>query len=230
MKTVYTRRMSEKKDIEFIHLHTHTHFSLLDGLSKVDKVVARAKELGMSAIAMTDHGAMYGAIEFYKACKAAGIKPIIGVEAYIAERTRFDKEAGIDSRRYHLTLLAKNETGYKNLIKLVTFSYLEGFYYKPRMDKELLKKYSVGLVCRSGCMGGELSRALNNNKKEKAEKIIKEYCDIFGKENYFLEIMNHPNVEGDKEIREGIIALGRKLKIPLVATQDSHYPNSDDHK
>src|SRR3989338_2222202 len=132
----------EEKRGEFIPLHTHTHFSLLDGLSKVDKVVERAKELGMSAIAMTDHGAMYGAIQFYKACTKVGIKPIIGVEAYIANRTRHDKQSGIDNKRFHLTLLAKNAEGYKNLVRLTTAAHIEGYYYKPRMDKDILRMYS----------------------------------------------------------------------------------------
>ena len=138
----------------FVHLHTHSHYSLLDGLSKVDAMVKRAQELKMPALALTDHGNMYGAIEFYKLCKSHGIKPIIGVEAYIAERTRFDKEPGIDAKRYHLTLLAKNEKGYKNLLKLVSRANLEGYYYKPRMDKELLREHSEGIICLSGCFGG----------------------------------------------------------------------------
>src|SRR3990167_4506771 len=231
MKTVYTRRMSEKKDIEFIHLHTHTHFSLLDGLSKVDKVVARAKELGMSAIAMTDHGAMYGAIEFYKACKAAGIKPIIGVEAYIANRTRLDKESGIDNKRFHLTLLAKNETGYRNLVRLTTAAHIEGYYYKPRMDKDILRMYSSGVIALSGCPAGELGRAiLRSNDLERAEAIIREHQEIFGKENYFIEIMHHPDVEDFERWRSTLIMLAHKLDVPLVATQDSHYINPDDSR
>src|SRR3989344_1027327 len=229
MKTVYTRRMSEKKDIEFIHLHTHTHFSLLDGLSKVDKVVARAKELGMSAIAMTDHGAMYGAIEFYKACKAAGIKPIIGVEAYIANRTRLDKESGIDNKRFHLTLLAKNETGYRNLVRLTTAAHIEGYYYKPRMDKDILRMYSSGVIALSGCPAGELGRAiLRSNDLERSEAIIREHQEIFGKENYFIEIMHHPDVEDFERWRSTLIMLSKKLDVPLVATQDSHYIHPDD--
>ena len=214
----------------FVHLHTHSHYSLLDGLSKVDAMVKRAQELKMPALALTDHGNMYGAIEFYKLCKSHGIKPIIGVEAYIAERTRFDKEPGIDAKRYHLTLLAKNEKGYKNLLKLVSRANLEGYYYKPRMDKELLREHSEGIICLSGCFGGELSRALSAHNDEKARAIIAEYQDIFGKENYFLEIMAHVKMDGAKEVRDKIVALGRELNIPLVATHDSHYLDEDDHK
>ena len=215
---------------KFVHLHTHSHYSLLDGLSKIDQLVKLAKEDGMPALALTDHGNLYGAMEFYKACKKEEIKPIIGVEVYIAKRTRFDKEPGIDNKRYHLTLLAKNEKGYKNLIRLVTLSNLEGFYYKPRVDKEVLKKYNDGIICLSGCLASELSQFILNKENEKAENIIKEYQNIFGKDNYFLEIMKHPNVDGDERVRNGIINLGKKFNIPLVATQDSHYQCSGDKK
>ena len=220
----------EKTEANFIHLHTHSHYSLLDGLSKLKDLVELAKKFKMPAIAITDHGNMYGAIEFYKLAKKEGIKPIIGVEAYIAERSRLDKEYGIDNKRYHLTLLAKNLEGYKNLIRLVTISNLEGYYYKPRMDKEILRKYAGGLICLSGCLGGELSRAVANKDEEKAEMIIKEHLEIFGKENYFIEIQSHPNVENDKYVRESLIALAKKHDIPLVATQDSHYPCTEDHE
>ena len=217
-------------EAKFVHLHTHSHYSLLDGLSKVEKLVELAKKYKMPAMAITDHGNMYAAIEFYKLAKKEGIKPIIGVEAYIAERSRLDKEPGIDNKRYHLTLLAKNLEGYKNLMRLVTLANLEGYYYKPRMDKEILRKYSSGIIALSGCLGGELSRALANKDEERAERIIKEYQEIFGTENYFLEIMKHSNVQGDEEVRNGIVALGKKFNIPLVATIDSHYPCTDDHK
>lgn len=215
---------------KFIHLHTHSHYSLLDGMSKIDEMVRLAQKHGMPALALTDHGNLYGAIEFYKTCKSHGIKPIIGVEAYIAKRTRFDKEPRIDSERYHLTLLAYNNQGYKNLIKLVTFAHLEGHYYKPRMDKELLRKYHEGIICLSGCLGGELSRALSNGKDADAETIAKEHQDIFGRENYFIEVMNHTKIEGAGAVREKLIALSKKMEIPLVGTQDSHYLHEDDHK
>ena len=220
----------EETKAKFIHLHTHSHYSLLDGLSKTKDLIELAKKFKMPAMAITDHGNMYGAIEFYKLAKKESIKPIIGVEVYIAERSRLDKEYGIDNKRYHLTLLAKNLEGYKNLIRLVTISNTEGYYYKPRMDKEILRKYGSGIICLSGCLAGELSQALANKDEEKAEKIIKEHQEIFGQENYFIEIMCHPHVENDQYVRESLIALAKKHNIPVVATQDSHYPCSDDHE
>ena len=190
-----------------------------------------AKKFKMPAMAITDHGNMYGAIEFYKLAKKEGIKPIIGVEAYMTAGSRLDRntEIGGTKRYYHLTLLAKNLEGYKNLIKLVTIANLEGYYYKPRMDKEILKKYSGGIIALSGCLGGELSQSILRGNEKKSEEIIREYQDIFGKENYFIEIQCHPSVENDKKVRETLIALAKKRGIMLVATQDSHYPCTDDH-
>ena len=214
----------------FIHLHTHSHYSLLDGLSKIPDMVKQCKKNEMNALAITDHGNMYGAIEFYKEAHKAGIKPIIGIEAYIAERGRKDKEPGVDNRRYHLTLLAKNKQGYKNLMRLVSISNMEGYYYKPRMDKEILREFSSGIICLSGCMGSQLSQAVLANNQEKAEALIKEHQEIFGIENYFLEIHSHPHVENDKKLRDGIIALGKKFNIKVVAGQDSHYLCIDDYK
>ncbi len=213
---------------KFIHLHTHSSYSLLDGLTKISDMVKTAKKYGMEAIALTDHGAMYGAIEFYKECKKEGIKPIIGVEGYLAARTRHDKEANIDSKRAHITLLAKNEVGYKNLIKLTTLAHLEGYYYKPRMDKEILSKHHEGIICLSGCPGSEMGRALRSGDIEKGRELVKEYQEIFGKENYFLEVMNHPEVEGSKGYIDGIKTLAKEFSIPIVGTHDSHYLHADD--
>jgi len=214
--------------MSFVHLHTHSHYSLLDGLSKVPDLVKRAKSLGMPALALTDHGSMYGAIEFYKECQKHEINPIIGVEAYMAERTRFDKEPGIDSKRHHLTLLVKNNAGYKNMMKLVTKSNMEGYYYKPRMDMDLLREHSEGIICLSGCPGSRFIKHLKNDNQEEAEKLLLEYVDIFGKENVYVEIMNHADVEWYVPLLPTIAAIAKKLDLPLVATWDSHYLNKED--
>ncbi len=216
----------------FVHLHTHSHYSLLDGLTKLDDMVKIAKDHGMTAIALTDHGNMYGAIEFYKICKKNGIKPIIGVEAYVTAGSRHDKTANTDGgkRYYHMILLAKNLQGYKNLIRLVTKANLEGYYYKPRMDKEILREFHEGIVALSGCMGGELSQTIMKGNWEKADEIIRESQEIFGKENYFIEIQSHPSIPGDPELRRDLVKLAAKHGIPTVATQDSHYPCQDDHE
>lgn len=213
--------------MKFVHLHTHTHFSLLDGLSKIDEVVGRAKELGMDALAITDHGVMYGVIEFYKKARKAGIKPILGCEMYISENGMHDKRTGIDDKRYHLVLLAKNNTGYKNLIKLVSLAHLEGYYYKPRIDKDLLRQHSDGLIALSACLAGEVSRALISKNYEKAKRIALEYKEIFG-DDYFLEIQTHPNIQDQNIVTPQIIKLSKETGIPLVATQDSHYIHAED--
>ncbi len=211
---------------KFTHLHTHSHYSLLDGLAKIDDLVLRAKELGMDSLALTDHGALYGAVEFYKKAIKAGIKPILGVEAYIAPRDRFSKETG--EKYYHLILLAKNNTGWKNLITLVTKANLEGFYYKPRMDKDLLRAHHEGLIALSGCYSSELAQAILNNQDP--EKIISEYKEIFGPENYFLEIGSHPNFSPQKheKLWNALRELSKKTNTPLAATQDIHYALQSD--
>ena len=209
--------------MSFVHLHNHTHYSLLDGLTKIDEMVKYAKEQGSPAIAITDHGTMYGVIEFYEKCKKEGIKPVIGVEAYLASRGRALKEVAEDRVNHHLLLLAKNNQGYKNLIKLVSFAHLEGFYYKPRIDWELLKKYHEGLIACTACLGGEIPHLIEAGQMEKAKKRILEYNALFGQGNFFLEIQDHPNLEGQAELNEKLIEFSRELNIPLVATNDVHY-------
>ena len=213
--------------MSFVHLHTHSHYSLLDGLAKIPELVRRAKEFGMPALALTDHGNLYGAIEFYKACKKASIKPIIGVEAYIAARSLYEKSPGIDDKRYHLILLAKNLAGYKNLIKLVTTAHLDGFYYKPRIDKQALAKHSEGLIALSGCMSGEIPRALLSNNEEKAKKLLQEYLSIFSN-NFYIEIGHHPGVPRHEDLHKKLVTFAKKHGVPIVATQDIHYLAPED--
>ncbi len=214
--------------MRFTHLHTHTHYSLLDGLSKIDDLVAHVKDLGMDSVAITDHGVLYGAIEFYQKAKKAGIKPIIGVEAYVTENM-YDKRPGAEGKNYyHLILLARDNTGYKNLMKIVTAAQLEGFYYKPRVDKNFLREHSEGLIALSACLGGEISRALLTNQYDKAKKIALEYQTIFGKDNFYLEVQQHPNIEDQTIVTKKLIELSHDTGIPMVATQDSHYLRSSD--
>ena len=212
--------------MKFTHLHVHSHYSLLDGLAKVPAIIARAKETGMDAIAITDHGVLYGAVEFYKAAKKAGVKPILGVETYVAPRDRFSKEPG--ERYYHLILLAENNVGWKNMMTLVTKAHLEGYYYRPRVDKDLLREHHEGLIALSACLGGEIGRVLMDGKFDEAKKIALEYQELFGKGNYFLEIQKHPHLSDSERIEPLIIKLSEETGIPLVATQDSHYVKSDE--
>ena len=174
---------------DFVHLHVHSEYSLLDGMCRIKDLPKRAKELGMKAIALTDHGVMYGAVNFYKECVKEGIKPIIGCEVYVAPRTRFDKESGIDDDYAHLILLAKNKTGYQNLIKLVSMSFTDGYYYKPRIDLEILEQYSEGLICLSACLAGQINQAILKDDMEKAKEIALWHKRVFG-EDYYLEIQN----------------------------------------
>lgn len=205
----------------FIHLHVHTEFSLLDGLSKIDKLVARAKEMKMDSLAITDHGTMFGVMQFYRACKAAEIKPIIGVESYMAKKSRTIHDP-TEKQPYHLLLLAKNETGYKNLLKLTSEAQLSGFYSKPRVDKELLSKYHEGLICTSGCLAAEIPRAFDEGRESQAFDLIGTYQDIFGKENFFLELQQHDIPEINK-LNEWLVRYRGKADVPLVATNDVHY-------
>ncbi len=213
----------------FVHLHVHTEYSLLDGACKIKKMMPLLKEMGQTAVAMTDHGNMYGTINFYKEAKKAGIKPIIGCEVYTAARTRFDKTKEFDSSNGHLVLLCKDNTGYKNLIEMVSFANIDGFYYKPRVDLELLRKYHEGIIALSACLAGDVPQKLLANDYEGAKKVALEYLDIFGEGNYYLEVQDH-GLEEQKIVNEGIIRLSKETGIPLVATNDAHYLQKKDAK
>ncbi|MFC2336488.1 MAG: DNA polymerase III subunit alpha [Negativicutes bacterium] len=213
----------------FVHLHTHTEYSLLDGASRISELIAEAKNLGMKALAMTDHGQMYGAVTFYKEAKKAGIKPIIGCEIYLAPQSRRDTFEVDGVRYYHLILLAENETGYRNLVQLVSLANLEGVYYKPRVDKELLRKYHEGLICLSACVAGEIPQALVRDNMERADRLVQEYIDIFGRNNFFLEIQKH-GLADEKKAAAGLVELAKKHKLGLVVTNDAHYIHRADHE
>lgn len=213
--------------MSFTHLHLHTEYSLLDGANRIKNVVLRAKELNQDSIAITDHGVMYGVIDFYKECKANDVKPIIGCECYVAARSRFNKVHGIDNERYHLVLLCKNNKGYQNLITLVSKSWTEGFYTKPRIDRELIEKYSDGLIALSGCIAGEIPKALLRGDYEGAKECAIWYNNVFGQDNFYLEIQNH-GLREQLDIIPDMIKLSKETGIPLVATNDSHYTYKDD--
>ena len=219
--------MAEKAR-NFTHLHLHTEYSLLDGACRIEGLMQRVKALGQTAVAITDHGVMYGCVDFYKAAKKAGVKPIIGCEVYVATRTRFDKVNRIDGSN-HLVLLCKNETGYKNLIKMVSAGFTEGFYNKPRVDHELLEEYHEGLICLSACLAGEISQALLAGDYEKAKNLARYYEDLFGKGNYYIEIQDH-GLDEQRTVLPLLVRLSRETGIPLVATNDAHYLEKEDSR
>src|SRR3989344_3350755 len=214
--------------MKFTHLHTHSHYSLLDGLPKIPELLDCVKELGMDSVALTDHGVMYGAVEFYKEAKARGIKPIIGCEVYVAFESRLDKRPNIDNKMYHMILLARNMQGYQNLVKLVTSAHLEGYYYKPRIDEELLEKHAEGLIGTSACLNGKIPKMLLSNKLDEAEALVKKYESWFGKGNFYLELQYHKNLPEQQTLNKKLIDLSKKTGIPLVATNDIHYLKPED--
>ncbi len=215
--------------MSFAHLHVHSEYSLLDGACRIEPMLDKIKSMGQTSVALTDHGVMYGVVDFYKAAKARGLNPIIGCEVYVAPRSRFDKVHGIDNERYHLILLCKNNTGYKNLIKLVSEGWVNGFYTKPRVDKELLEQHHEGLIALSGCLAGEVARALERNDYEEAKKVAEWYNGVFGEGNYYLEIQNH-GLDEQLRINPMLISLSKELNIPLAATNDAHYVDKQDSK
>ncbi|MEA3345099.1 MAG: DNA polymerase III subunit alpha [Chloroflexota bacterium] len=214
--------------VDFVHLHVHSEYSLLDGLTRLDELAQRTAELGMAAVALTDHGVMFGAIEFYRACKSEGIKPIIGMEIYMAPRRMTDRHPKRDRTSYHLVLLARNNTGYQNLLRIATAAQLEGFYYKPRVDKPYLREHSQGLIALSGCRAGEIPTLIHRGQMDKARETALWYRETFGPENFYLELQVHEGLPELEEINREIVKLGRELDIPLVATNDVHYINPED--
>lgn len=213
----------------FVHLHVHSHYSLLDGLGKIDDLVNRARELGMNALALTDHGVMHGVIDFYLTCKQAGLKPIIGQETYIAPRSMKSKTSGEDAKPYHLLLLAKNLEGYRNLIKITSAAHLDGYYYRPRIDRDFLSRHSRGLIATTACLASETSRYILEKQFEKLDETVNEYREIFGRDNYYLELQDHPAIAEQQVVNQHLKQLAVKHKLPLIATNDTHYVRPEDH-
>ena len=205
----------------FAHLHVHSEYSLLDGACRIGPLIERAKELGQTALAITDHGVMYGAVAFYKAAVAAGIRPIIGCEVYVARRTRFDKQHEFDAESRHLVLLCKNETGYRNLSYMVSQAFTEGFYIKPRIDMELLRQHSEGLIALSACLAGEIPRRLVNGDYDGAKEYALTMRDIFGEDSFYLELQDH-GIADQTEVNRQLLRLHNETGIPLVCTNDAH--------
>src|SRR5512134_3314526 len=215
--------------MSFAHLHVHTEYSLLDGFSNIKKLIRRVKELDMPAVAITDHGTMFGVIDFYKAATSEGIKPVIGVEAYMAARGMTDRDSKLDRSSYHLLLLAENDTGYRNLLKIASAAQLDGFYYYPRIDHDFLAAHSEGLICTSGCMSAEIPRALLNDNPEEAVRRMNWYYDVFGKDNFFVELQQH-NIKEITDLNKKLLEMGARYSANYIATNDVHYINQSDSR
>ena len=212
---------------DFVHLHVHSEYSLLDGMARLDDLLNKTKEMGQSALAITDHGVMYAVLEFYNRAQAAGVKPIIGCEIYVAPRLMSQKEVKLDSKPHHLILLAKNNVGYNNLTKIATVAQLEGFYYRPRVDKSFLRDNSEGLIALSACASGEIPRLITDGRLEQAREVATWYQEAFGPGNFFLELQRHEGMLDLEEINRHLIDIARDTDIPLIATNDVHYVNRE---
>ena len=211
----------------FVHLHLHTEFSLLDGACRIGDMMEHVKAIGQDTVAITDHGVMYGAVDFYKAAKKAGVKPIIGCEVYVAPRTRHDRVYGVDNEAWHLVLLCQNETGYRNLSFMVSMGFLEGFYGKPRVDYELLEQHHEGLICLSACLAGEIPQKLMAGDFEQAKQAALRLSGIFGPDNFYLELQDH-GIKEQQAVNQGVLRLSRETGLPLVVTNDAHYLRKED--
>ena len=213
--------------MSFVHLHVHTHYSLLDGFSKIKKLVQRTKELGMPAVAISDHGSMFGVIEFYQAARAVGVKPIIGMEGYLSPRRMYQKDAQFDKRAAHILLLAKNQTGYQNLLEIASASQLEGFYYHPRVDKEFLAEHAEGLIVTSACLKGDVPTTIMQRGVDSAVPLLDWYFEVFGRDNFYLELQRHdiPELE---EVNKHLVEVGKRYNAKFIATNDVHYVDRED--